>query len=258
MPDSENRGEAPEPAVASPKVAGVSDTAGPPAGPRFSLRWSWWWLFPALLVAWMAYTAVRHRVGPGEGDPVALMNLSLRRAQAHEYQGCVDAARQALKLQPNNVEAYNNIGWCSASMGQWDDGIQNIREALRIKPDFQLATNNLAWMLAEKAKGSGPPAPAAPLTPADSYLTHSLEHAQAHRYQECVDTARQALKLQPNSAEAYNNIGFCLASTGQWDEGIRNMREALRIKPDFQLANNNLAWMLAEKAKAGSGTGGPK
>jgi tetratricopeptide (TPR) repeat protein len=186
------------------------------------------------------------------------MNLSLERSQAKDYQGCVDAARQALKLKPDMAEAYNNIGWCSGSMGKWDEGIRNVREALRIKPDFTLASGNLAWMQAEKQKGSSPPPAAAPLTPADSFLQHSLDHAQAGRYQECVDAARQALKVKPDIPEAYNNIGWCQAKMGKWDDGIGNTREALRLKPDFQLASKNLAWMLAEKAKVAGGPASPK
>jgi len=115
---------------------------------------------------------------------------------------------------------------------------------------MERARNNLLWILSLKTGGSVRTAPAS--TPADAALLLSLQHAQAHRYQECVDAARQALKLNPRMAEAYNNLGFCYASLQKWDEGIENIREALKIMPDFPLASGNLSWMLAEKAKAGA------
>ena len=263
--DPERRGgshEAHETTGASSEVTGTTAPSHAPKGPPMQhwikLKWSQWWLLALLLPASLVVLWIWDLGGHAHAQGAqAQLDLSVQLAQAHQYQECVDAAQRAVKLQPNLAEAYNNIGYCSASMGMWDEGIRDTREALRIKPDLQLAGNNLAWMLREKEKSiSGNPM-ATPPTKADSYLALSLQHAQAHRYQECIDAARQALQLKPDMAEAYNNIGYCSASMGRWDEGIRNTMEALRIKPDFQLADNNLRWMVQEKAKAGGGRPSP-
>ena len=81
-------------------------------------------------------------------------------------------------------------------------------------------------------------------------MQRSLAHAQANRYQECIDAAREALKLKPDYAEAYNNLGYCSGGLGKFDEAVQYLNEALRIRPDFQLAKGNLAWVQAERAKA--------
>jgi Flp pilus assembly protein TadD len=230
-----------------------TDNAEAPATPhRSHLRWSWWWLFPLLIVAWLIYA----RLSTGHPETAAtLLTKSLNEAQAHRYAECLSSAQRALKLDPKMAEAYNNAGWCAANLGHWDEGIGYIRDALRIQPDMELARSNLLWMLKErdKAAASG----AAADTPANHELMLSLQHAEAHRYQECVDAAKRATELDPKLAEAYNNLGFCYGSLGRWDEGIENVRKALSIKPDFPLANGNLSWMQAQKAKAGT-RGGPK
>ena len=60
----------------------------------------------------------------------------------------------------------------------------------------------------------------------------------------------EATKLNPLSAPAFNNLGFCQALTGQWDAGIASEQHALDLDPNMQLAKNNMAWMTQEKAKA--------
>jgi tetratricopeptide (TPR) repeat protein len=84
-----------------------------------------------------------------------LMNLSLARYQARDFQGSIDAARKALAQRPEYAEAHNNIAASFASLGKWDEAIEAAREALRLKPDFPLARNNLAWAESEKQKAGG-------------------------------------------------------------------------------------------------------
>jgi len=247
--------EARETAGASVEVTGTTAPhRAPEESPmqhRIKLKWSWWWLLLLVLLLPAYPIVLRTWDHGGQADAQsaqAQLDLSLQRARAHRYQECVDAAKQAVRLKPDFAEAYNNIGYCSASMGRWNEGIRNMVEALRINPESQLAVNNLSWMLREKAKDN---------QGAQAQLDLSLQRAQAHRYPECVDAAQQAVKLKPDFAEAYNNIGYCYASMGRWDDGIRHMLEALRINPDSQLAGNNLIWMLQEKAKAGGGHPSP-
>ncbi|MEX2269843.1 MAG: tetratricopeptide repeat protein [Vicinamibacterales bacterium] len=91
----------------------------------------------------------------GEGqNPGSLLETSLRRYRAGDYQGSLDAARKALELKPDYPEAYNNIAASLASLGRWDEAIAAAREAIRLRPDYRLARNNLAWAEREKQKES--------------------------------------------------------------------------------------------------------
>jgi Flp pilus assembly protein TadD len=105
---------------------------------------------------WMvAQKTVADRQPAGSTPADGVLLLSLQHALAHRYRECVDAARQAIQLNPAMAEAYNNLGYCTASLDNLDDGIANLREALRIRPDFALASNNLSWALAKKAAAHG-------------------------------------------------------------------------------------------------------
>lgn len=81
--------------------------------------------------------------------PEGYLNLSLNYYNLGEYQKCIDACNEALKLKPDFAEAYNNI--CSAynALQMWDKGADACRKALELKPDYELARNNLKWALSE-------------------------------------------------------------------------------------------------------------
>jgi tetratricopeptide (TPR) repeat protein len=83
--------------------------------------------------------------------PEALLSLSLSEYQAGRYRECIDAAQQALRLNPKYAEAYNNIAAAWNALGRYDEGIRAAEEALRLKPDFELARNNLAWAKSQLA-----------------------------------------------------------------------------------------------------------
>ena len=70
-------------------------------------------------------------------SPENYLSLSLTYYQNKDYEKCIEAANEALKLKPDFVEAYNNI--CSAQnmLGNYDEGIKAGKQALKINPNYQ-------------------------------------------------------------------------------------------------------------------------
>jgi tetratricopeptide (TPR) repeat protein len=172
------------------------------------------------------------------------INASLYQYQSGNYDACITAAKQALKLEADSELAYNNIGAAYAGLQQWDLAIENERAALRIKPGFTLAQNNLALYQQEKA---GKSTQYSATKTAEDWLNASLRANQAGEYWQSIGDAREALKLRPNYAEAYNNIAAGYESMHRWDDAIAAANKALAINPNFQLAKNNLAWSISQK-----------
>lgn len=77
--------------------------------------------------------------------PEVYLSLSLEYYNIGDFQGCIEACNEALKLKPNYAEAYNNI--CSAynGLGLYNKAIEAGNKALDINPDYQLAKNNLNY-----------------------------------------------------------------------------------------------------------------
>jgi tetratricopeptide (TPR) repeat protein len=184
--------------------------------------------------------ALQQLAHPAAQDANYWINLSLTQYQQKQYPASIDSARHALAINPNLATAYNNIGADYAGLMQWNEAIRNEREAVRLDPSLQIAQNNLK-LYSQLAAG----VPAA--KSAAQYVNDSLVLNQAGRYDESIAAARRALQLDPNMAEAWNNIAADDEALHRWDDAIVAAEKAIALKPGFQLAKNNLAWSISQK-----------
>ena len=82
-----------------------------------------------------------------------------------------------------------------------------------------------------------------------SWLAHTnlgLALVAAGSPAEGIAHFEQAIRLNPDSADAHNNLGNALAKIpGRQAEAIAELELALRLQPDFPHAHLNLGWALA-------------
>jgi len=58
------------------------------------------------------------------------------------------------------------------------------------------------------------------------------------RYSEAIEAYNRAIKLNPNSADAWSNLGAAKWEVGQLDQAINAMEKALQIQPNLPNAKN--------------------
>ncbi len=68
---------------------------------------------------------------------------------------------------------------------------------------------------------------------------------------ESIDTCNEILKMNPKSADAYNNICVAYASMKEWEKAVEAGKKAVEINPNYQLAQNNLNWVKSQLAATG-------
>lgn len=118
----------------------------------------------------------------------------------------------------------------------------------------------ILWIVSRSSKQtSAPPATAQDATapaPAPNYppefvkaTNDGLAFNNNHDFAKAEASFREALKYEPNSALALNNLGSVLNEEGKFDEAIPLLEKAVASDPTFALARNNLAWANGEKAK---------
>jgi tetratricopeptide (TPR) repeat protein len=182
--------------------------------------------------------------------PENYLSLSLTYYQNKDYEKCIEAANEALKLKSDFVEAYNNI--CSAEniLGNYDEAIKAGQQALKINPNYQLAKNNLNDGLARKAKVEAILTVIKKQPTEANYITLSLVYYNLGSFQKCADAAQKALECNPKSSAAFNNICSAYNMLKLWDKAIEAGENGLKIDPNNQLLKNNLE--VSKKGKAGN------
>ena len=71
------------------------------------------------------------------------LNLSLTYYENKQYESCIEACQQALKLKPDYAAAYNNMCSAYSQLGKYNEAEAACLEALKLDSTFQLAKNNL-------------------------------------------------------------------------------------------------------------------
>jgi tetratricopeptide (TPR) repeat protein len=125
---------------------------------------------------------------------------------------------EALKLEPNDINALGGRGRAFLQSGQYDRAIADYTEVLRLRPGSDRAFNERG--LAHLRKGS-------------------LEAALAD-----FDAA---VRTNPTSVVARNNRGFVFARDGKLDRAIEAYGDAIRTDPRYLLAYMNRGAAYEEK-----------
>jgi tetratricopeptide (TPR) repeat protein len=131
----------------------------------------------------------------------------------------VAAFREALRRDPNMVEARNALGLLLIASGHTDAGKRELSRAIQIRPRFTEARINLGQTLAKEGK-----------------LADAREQYET------------ALRIDTNSAAAHLSLGKLLSSSNDKAGAVEHYREAVRIEPRNAIAHFDLANVLTATA----------
>ena len=82
---------------------------------------------------------------------------------------------------------------------------------------------------------------------ADAHFNLGIVLEDKGHFEEAVKAYREAIRINPEFAKAYNNLGLALYNNGQLDEAIKACKEAIRINPEDVGAYSNLGVALVGK-----------
>ncbi len=137
---------------------------------------------------------------------------------------------QALQREPDFAEAHYSLGTALLQKGRETDALTQFQQAIQLKPDYSEALNDLAWELAtaplpsardgnkavEFAQRADQLAGSKDL---DILDTVAAAYAEAHRFEEAVRTAQQAIAFARSSGQenrvAQLNSELALYQAGQ-------------------------------------------
>jgi tetratricopeptide (TPR) repeat protein len=152
-------------------------------------------------------------------DPRVYDNLGNALQQQGNPQNAQEAYSDfeaALRLLPNDPNAYFGMGNFYLQGGQSALAIQNFQKALQINPVFPMADYNLG----------------------NAYIQDRQMDLAIQSWQKAVD-------LQPGFAMAHNNLGNASVLQGRIADAVQHWKAALQSQPNLPAAQINLAWVLA-------------
>jgi tetratricopeptide (TPR) repeat protein len=134
--------------------------------------------------------------------------------QAKLRDGAREAYQKALKLEPNNADAYRHLARLYAKIGDYERAFDAYRKALAMHPK-------------------------------DAALWYDLGqcHNRRKQFNDSIPCFERALELDPENREYMKKLGFTLAWTGQVQRGLNYLTRAQGLA----MAHYNVGRVLLER-----------
>ena len=161
-----------------------------------------------------------------------------------DNQGAIIAYNEAIRLNPNLAEAYNNRGIVRKELGDKPGAIADYNQAIKFNPNLALAYYNRG--IVRKELGDKPGAIddynlAIKFNPnyAEPYYNRGIVRKDLGDKQGAIDDFNQAIKINPNDADAYYNRGIVRKELGDKQGAIDDYTLAIKFNPNYADAYNN-------------------
>jgi tetratricopeptide (TPR) repeat protein len=109
---------------------------------------------------------------PNTAKPIFLGNVFIKPQNPEE---AIQSYKEAIRKNPNDFDAYFNLGGCYSRLGNEKEAMLATKEALRIRPDYAFA-----------------------------HLALGLNYHNLGQYDQAIETYKQAIRLDPKLAEQAN------------------------------------------------------
>jgi len=132
-----------------------------------------------------------------------------------QYANAIKSYQQAIDINADNVNAYNNLGIVFDVTKDFISAIKNFELAIKLSPNFPEAHYNLGNV-----------------------------YRKLNNFEAAIASYTFALEGRHNFAEALCNKGSCLSSLGDETAAVDCFQKAIKINSDYIEAHNNMSVSL--------------
>jgi tetratricopeptide (TPR) repeat protein len=187
---------------------------------------------------------------------VAYNNLALAYLERNMFEKAKKAFQKTLELNPKAATAHLGLGQLYTRQGSLEQAEEHFKKAVELAPEYEPAYVGLVETYIRKGDISGAIETYArfvkvnPKSPT-SWLRLGVLQLKGERFDEAEASFKRAMELDPDYAEAYNNLAWLYASMGKdLGEALRLARKAVTLKP-IASHIDTLAWVYYKSGRYG-------
>ncbi|HPN64463.1 MAG TPA: tetratricopeptide repeat protein [Candidatus Goldiibacteriota bacterium] len=187
-------------------------------------------------------------------DAVSLNNLGVYHYSKGMYQEAIENFKKAIELNPNYVQARENLKSVNKQTGIYDRAILAYRKAVQFyseDPETYYNLGNALSYTGEYQESLKLLSRALELNP-EHLLARNLMgviYKNTGEYDKAEEVFKKALEKYPNYAEIRNNLGETLYKKGFYEEAEAELKKAVQINKEYALAYYNLSFVYGELSK---------
>ena len=191
--------------------------------------------------------AISH-INPRFVDDVSLWRSGMAFMDAGDPKRAAERFKEALALNPRNIEAHICLGNSLEAEGNNDEAMNHYNQAIDL--DFSSATahvnaGNIFLKRNDRARAIGEFELALKFEPDNVYAHLNIGQCflAAEKYPEALAHLTEVHRLSPNNATLCFLLGKVYDRLGKRSEAVRFYQEAIRIRPGYSEAKDALANM---------------
>ena len=146
-----------------------------------------------------------------------IFSLAVKNHQENNLQAAEKLYKKTLKMNPNHVDAHNNLGLIFGALGEFKKAVGCYEKAIQINSNFAGVHNNLGLLF-----------------------------EQFKEHQKAINCYQKAIQIDPYYAVAFFNLGNVLKKLGKFKEAKNPYQKAIEIQPNFANAHNNFGDLFSE------------
>ena len=178
-------------------------------------------------------------------------NLAIQYHQKNNLNEAKKIYLQILKINPNHVNAHNNLGAAYKQLGEIEKAKSCFKKVIQLNPNDVDGHNNLGLLLFELKE----------IQKAKSFFEKTIQlnpnYVEAHNnlgtifnelkeFQKAKDCYERAIQLNPNYAMALYNLGIIFKQFGLSQKAVGYFEKAIEINPNYAAAYNGLGIIFEE------------
>jgi tetratricopeptide (TPR) repeat protein len=191
----------------------------------------------------------------------SLLGLAAKQVQMKEFSAAQRTLRMVLAKDPQSAEAYNLLGVCEASLGDYASAHIAFQRSVRLDSHFPAAHENLGrLMLAMHNERAALKQFEAALAVDPNALTEDSQSYQGfnllglclmdeQKYRAASSAFAHSLRINPHYAPAQANLGLALVALKRDSEALLAFVSALKLRPQDPVVISNVGLIYARKRK---------
>ena len=180
--------------------------------------------------------------------------LALQNHKKNNFQVAKNFYNKTLKLNPNYVEAYTNLGILHNRLGENQKALSCFKKAIQIDPKSAPLHNNLGFILNQlgyhkKAIKYLKIAIEIDFNYADAFYNLGISIDQLGENQKALDCYKKVIQIEPNYVAAHYKLGILYNQLGENQKALDCYEKVIQINQNHVGAYNNLGNTFQELGK---------
>jgi tetratricopeptide (TPR) repeat protein len=181
----------------------------------------------------------------------AHFNLGMALREKGDLEGALQHLRLVVEATPGDASMHYELGQTLRQSGEIEEAIAAFEHTLAINPELREGYYALGASLKQQSAARKLAAP--PSSPADEAVARAKTAAGRSEFRAAADALADALKRDPNHAEAHTLLGFVLGQQGDLAAALPYLQRATILRPESSEARYNLGaalWYSGARDKA--------